>query len=93
MISRERLKDTVDNGEIQLLEDFVLTKDDVKKKEKIQLEEKKNKKNIVQLDSDSEEEEKEEKVEENVNLRTYKAYISYDMYYHTPRFWLSGVDY
>lgn len=40
MISRERLKDYVDNGEIQLLDDFVLSKDDGQKKEKIQLEDK-----------------------------------------------------
>ena len=26
-------------------------------------------------------------------LRYYRVYITYDMYYHTPRFWLSGKNY
>lgn len=26
------------------------------------------------------------------NIRNYRVYITYDMYYHTPRFWLNGND-
>ena len=43
------------------------------------------------MDSDDENDFVEQKQDEN--LRTYNAYISYDNYYHTPRFWLSGTDF
>ncbi len=53
---------------------------------------------VIQLDSDSDDDDyrkpepvKKKKV--NKDLRNYRVYITYDMYYHTPRFWLSGVDY
>jgi len=29
---------------------------------------------------------------EEVNVRLYNISITYDMYYYTPRMWLSGVD-
>lgn len=63
-----------------------------------------NLEDALESDSDeedeNEEDEKEEKINEkkenikiNKNLRNYRVYITYDVYYNTPRFWLSGVDY
>ena len=34
-----------------------------------------------------------EQKEVNKDVRDYRVYITYDTYYDTPKFWLSGVDY
>lgn len=38
----------------------------------------------IQIQNDS------DPVQINENIRNYWVYITYDMYYHTPRFWLHG---
>jgi ubiquitin-like-conjugating enzyme ATG3 len=77
------------------------------KEEKIENEKKIENNNVINLedalesDSDEEEQAEIEKKKENLktikesdkNLRIYRVYITYDLYYNTPRFWLSGVDY
>lgn len=52
---------------------------------------------MLLLDSDDEQEDikvaptKEAKVDDKI--RNYRVYVTYDMYYNTPRFWLSGQDF
>lgn len=60
-----------------------------------------NLENELESDSDSETEKPQalqkpqnpQNAEINKTLRNYRVYITYDLYYNTPRFWLSGVDY
>lgn len=48
---------------------------------------------VITLDSDEEEHETENKTgSDNNSIRYYQVYITYDLYYHTPWFWIGGTD-
>lgn len=86
--------------EIKEEEDEKILSEDLKIEESKEFKEtEKNKEEIKLLDSDEEIEEPVKNSENgttkevNKEIRNYKVYITYDLYYHTPRIWLSGQDY
>lgn len=106
IISNSRINDVYNNLDYKVINDEWVVEDnsfedynDINSEENTKNLE--NEEDIANIDSMSSDEEKDNKnirnidneKKENKIKRFYEVYITYDFYYNTPRFWLSGKNY